>query len=224
MDADERKVLTILFNTNKTVFQAQKSNKHRLASFNNINKSRYERLEGISIIPFNEPIQMLRDEIQNMLYFSDEYLNFLRHIPEINLYDATELIVEIGDINRFKNRKHFLSYAGLSPVVRNNNKYNKIKKYTNGQIVANKKQDPIDYCEDLKKVIMRCTSKMIKDNHKYNKYYEQYKDQYKYKHPKYNKKHLHLMALKKTSIIFAKTIYKEFREAAKKENFNNIQN
>ena len=53
MDVNERKVLTILFNTNKTVFQAQKSNKHRLASFDNINESRYERLEGISITPFN---------------------------------------------------------------------------------------------------------------------------------------------------------------------------
>ena len=217
MDVNERKVLTILFNTNKTVFQAQKSNKHRLASFDNINESRYERLEGISITPFNEPIKMLRDEIQNMLYFSNEYLNFLRHIPQINLYDAAELIVEIGDIKRFKNRKHFLSYAGLAPVVRNNNKYNKVKRYTNGKIVANKKQDPIDYCEDLKKVIMRCTSKLIKSDYTYAQYYEQYKDQYKYKHPKYNKKHLHLMALKKTAIIFAKEIYKEFNNAIKEE-------
>ena len=64
---------------------------------------------------------------------------------------------------------------------------------------------------------MRCTSKLIKSDYTYAQYYEQYKDQYKYKHPKYNKKHLHLMALKKTAIIFAKEIYKEFNNAIKEE-------
>ena len=108
MDANERKVLTILFNTNKTVFEAQKSNKHRLSSFDNINKSRYQRLEGISINPFDDTIKMLRDEIQNMLYFSNEYLDFLRHIPQINLYDAAELIVEIGDITESPKKNNFI--------------------------------------------------------------------------------------------------------------------
>jgi len=218
MDSSERKVLSILFNTNKTVFNAQKSNKHRLISFGDISSSRYNRLENISILPFDSPLQMLRDEIQNILFFSEEYMSFLRKVPYINLYDAAELIVEIGDIQRFQNRKHFLSYAGLSPVVRNKNYYSKIKKYSRGQIVANKKQDPIDYCEDLKKAIIRCTSKLIANDDEFAELYRYYKTQYKYKNPTYNKKRLHLMALKKTSIVFAKDVYANFKRVAEEEN------
>lgn len=218
MDANERKVLTILFNTNKTVFNAQKSNKHRLTSFGDISPSRYHRLENISIAPFNSPLQMLHDEIQNILFFSEEYMSFLRKVPFINIYDAAELIVEIGDIQRFKNRKHFLSYAGLAPVVKNKNYYSKVKRYSRGQIVANKKQDPIDYCEDLKRVIIRCTSKMIANDDEFNQIYKYYKGMYRYKNPKYNKKRLHLMALKKTSIIFAKDVYRNFKRVAEEEN------
>ena len=50
MEESERKALTIIFNTNKTVFEAQKSNRHRLNSMGNINQSRYDRLENISIL------------------------------------------------------------------------------------------------------------------------------------------------------------------------------
>ena len=42
--------------------------------------------------------------------------------------------------------------------------YSKIKKYGNGKHVAGKKQDPIDYCENLKNVIMKCTIKLIKND------------------------------------------------------------
>lgn len=218
MDINERKVLTILFNTNKTVFQASKSNKHRLKMLGNINESRSKRLEDISIKPFDEPLQKLRDEIQNILYFSNEYMGFLKDIPSINLYDAAELIVEIGDIERFKNRKHFISYAGLSPVIKNSgNKYYKVKKNINGKKVANKKTDPIDFCEGLNKTIMRCTVKLIRDDYHYNQLYENYKDKYQYKHPKSNRKHLHLLALKKTAIVFAKEIYKQFKKVAEEE-------
>ena len=217
MEASERKALTIIFNTNKTVFEAQKSNRHRLNSMGQINKSRHDRLENISIAPFNEPLYSLRNEMENLLMFSSEYMGFLSDIDEINIYDSAELIVEIGDIRRFKNRKHFLSYAGLSPVVKNKSRYSKVKKYNRGVIVAGRKQDPIDFCEDLKKAIIRCTSKLINTNYEYKEYYESYKKKYQYKHPRYNKKRIHLMSLKKTSVYFAKKIYHEFRKVAEIE-------
>ena len=214
MEESERKALTIIFNTNKTVFEAQKSNRHRLNSMGNINQSRYDRLENISIAPFNDPLYSLKNEMENLLMFSSEYMGFLSDIEAINIYDSAELIVEIGDIRRFKNRNSFLSYAGLSPVVKNKNRYSKVKKYNHGVIVAGRKQDPIDYCEDLKKAIVRCTSKLINTNYEYNKYYEDCKTSYQYKHPRYNKKRIHLMALKKTSVLFAKRVYHEFKKVA----------
>lgn len=217
MEESERKALTIIFNTNKTVFEAQKSNRHRLNSMGDINQSRYDRLEGISISPFNEPLYSLKNEMENLLMFSSEYMGFLSDIDAINIYDSAELIVEIGDIRRFKNRKSFLSYAGLSPVVKNKNRYSKVRKYNNGIVIAGKKQDPIDYCEDLKKAIVRCTSKLINIDRHYGDYYERYKTKYQYLHPRYNKKRIHLMALKKTSVLFAKRIYSEFRKVAEIE-------
>ena len=46
MDADERKVLSILSNTNKTLFDAQKSNRHRIEGIRpEVQKSRVEQLE-----------------------------------------------------------------------------------------------------------------------------------------------------------------------------------
>ena len=50
MDKSEREVLAILFKTNQTLFEAQKSNKHRINSLGVINDNRYNRLESISII------------------------------------------------------------------------------------------------------------------------------------------------------------------------------
>ena len=200
------------------MFQARTSNKHRIKELGNIDESRLNRLEVMAIKPFDEPLQILRKEIANELSFSKEYMDFLKKIPSINLYDAAELVVEIGDIKRFKNRKHFISYAGLAPVIRDSsNKYYKIKKNINGRKVANKKTDPIDFCEGLNKTIMRCTVKLMHDDYRYNQLYKDYKNKYQYKHPKNNRKHLHLLALKRTAVVFAKEIYKEFKKVAEEE-------
>lgn len=217
MDKSEREVLAILFKTNQTLFEAQKSNKHRINSLGVINDNRYNRLETISIISLDGALELLHIEIRNLLMFSKEYMDFLNNIPSINIYDAAEIIVEIGDITRFQNRKHFLSYIGLPPVEKHGNRYSKIKKYGNGKHVAGKKQDPIDYCENLKNVIMKCTIKLIKNDYEYQMYYDDAKKTYKSKHPMYNRKRLHLMALKKTAILFAKRIYRAFNDVAKEE-------
>lgn len=211
MDAKEREVLTILFNTNKTIFDAKKSNTHRMNSLKDINTQRYNRLYNISINSLESPLQILRSEIQNILMFSLEYMDFLSTINGINLYDCAEIIVNIRDINRFKNKKHFLSYAGLSPIVKHNSRYSKINKHSKGRIVANKKTIPIDYREDLKTVLTKCVVKMIKVDNEYKKYYDRQVKRLKFKNPMYNKKRIHLMALKKAVVKFANRIYYEFR-------------
>ena len=96
MDPDERKVLSILVNTNKTLFDAQKSNKHRIdAMKDDVQFIRLKSLEDISITSLNAPLSDLRNEIFTMLQFSREYLDILQKIDAINLYDAAEIIVEV---------------------------------------------------------------------------------------------------------------------------------
>ena len=220
MDDYERKALTILFSTNKTLHEAKTSNEYRLSSITQLNDKYRQKIKDVSVAPLELPLQKIRNQIYNTLIFSREYVDVLSNIPSINIYDSAEIIVEIGDVSRFKNRKHFLSYAGLAPVVKKNNRTYKVTKYGGGVRVANKKYDNINYCENLKVALMRCTQKMInnKDND-YAKYYQNRVQYYQYKHPKYNKKRLHLMALKKTTIRFANFIYNSFNQIKEIEDY-----
>ena len=223
MDTYERKVLTILFSTNKTLHEARTSNEYRLASITQINDEYRKKMEDVSIAPLELPLQKIRNEIYNTLIFSREYVDFLSKIPSINLYDCAEIIVEIGDITRFKNRKHFISYAGLSPVIKKDKKTYKVTKYNKGVCVANKKYDNINYCENLKVALTRCTQKMINNDTDYKKYYDDKIKYYQYKHSKYSKKRLHLMALKKATIRFANTVYNEFNQIKEVEDYERLK-
>lgn len=219
MDDYELKILTILHSTNKTLYDAQMSNQYRLNAMPQLNDNIRSNLEAASIAPLELPLQKIRNEIYNYLILSVEYLDCLSHIPYINIYDATEIIVEIGNINRFPNRKKFLAYAGLAPVEKRSNKVYKITKNSKKQHVANKKYDNIDYCENLKVALTRCTQKMINNDEKYNNYYQNSFRYYQFQHPRYHKHRLHLMALKKTTIKFAKMIYKDFKYIKKIEEY-----
>ena len=222
MDADERKVLSILSNTNKTLFDAQKSNRHRIEGIRSeVQKSRVEQLEKISIRSMDSALDELRDEIYNMLRFSREYMDFLVNIDAINIYDAAEIITEIDNILRFKNIKHFISYAGLAPVTKRGKHFSKVNSTSTGIVIANKKQDPIDYCENLKIVLTRCTKKLIRQNNEYKMHYHTTFYNLKQKHPNYPHKRRELMSLKKTTIKFAKHVYREFYKIAKFEELEN---
>lgn len=222
MDADERKVLSILSNTNKTLFDAQKSNRHRIEGIRSeVQKSRVEQLEKISIRSMDSALDELRDEIYNMLRFSREYMDFLVNIDAINIYDAAEIITEIDNILRFKSVKHFISYAGLAPVTKRGKHFSKVNSTSTGIIIANKKQDPIDYCENLKIVLTRCTKKLIRQNNEYKMHYHTTFYNLKQKHPDYPHKRIELMSLKKTTIKFAKYVYREFYKIAKFEELEN---
>ena len=51
MDVYERKVLTILFSTNKTLHEAKTSNIYRLDSITQINDEYRQKMENVSIAP-----------------------------------------------------------------------------------------------------------------------------------------------------------------------------
>ena len=223
MDDHERKVLTILFSTNKTLHEARISNQYRLDSITRLNDKYRHKMEDVSVTPLELPLQKIRNEIYNTLIFSREYVDFLSDISSVNIYDSAEIIVEIGDISRFKNRKHFLSYAGLAPVVKKNHKTYKVTKYGGGIRVANKKYDNINYCENLKVALTRCAQKMINTDSEYKKCYENKIKYYQYKHPKYKQKRLHLMALKQVTIKFAKLVYHKFKDIKEIEEYERLK-
>lgn len=223
MDEYERKVLTILFSTNKTLYDAQTSNRYRLDNIAELNESAQQRMTDISITPLELPLQKIRQEIYTRLLFAREYVDFLSNIGYINLYDCAEIIVEIGDIGRFNNRKRFISYAGLAPVEKRNSKVYKIKKHSKGKRVASKKYDNIDYCENLKVALTRCTQKMINNDEEYKRRYDKKLKYYQFKHPKYKKKRLHLMALKKMTIMFANEVYSNFKMIKEIEDYERLK-
>ena len=220
VDADERRILAILLNTNRSIFDAQKSNTHRIKAIEHfIGHKRLNKLKTVSVDLLDEPLDNLRNEIFNMLMFSREYTMILKNIDVVNIYDATEIIVEIGDIRRFKTKGHFISYAGLAPVVRKGGIYSKVTKYNKGKKVANKKQDPVGYCENLKTVLTRCTKKLIQQDNRYKSYYNNQRIRLKRDNPMYHNERINLMALKKTTIKFAKYIYKEFNKIVELEEY-----
>lgn len=223
MDEYERKVLTILFSTNKTLYDAQTSNRYRLDNIAELNESAQQRMTDISVTPLELPLQKIRQEIYTRLLFAREYVDFLSNIGYINLYDCAEIIVEIGDIGRFNNRKRFISYAGLAPVEKRNSKVYKIKKHSKGKRVASKKYDNIDYCENLKVALTRCTQKMINNDEEYKRRYDKKLQYYQFKHPKYKKKRLHLMALKKMTIMFANEVYSNFKMIKEIEDYERLK-
>ena len=223
MDEYERRILTILFSTNKTLYEAQTSNRYRLNNITELNESAQQHMNDISITPLDLPLQKIRHEIYTRLLFAREYIDFLSNIGYINLYDCAEIIVEIGDIGRFSNRRRFISYAGLAPVERRNNKVYKIKQRKKGMHIASKKYDNIDYCENLKVVLTRCTQKIINNESNYETFYKKKYQYYQFKHPKYTKKRLHLMALKKTTIKFANEVYSQFKMIKHLEDYEKLK-
>lgn len=212
MNEYELKILTILFFTNKTLYEARSSNKYRLDAIAELTDDYRQKMIDISIVPLDKRLDEIRNEIYNILILSHEYLDFLSHFQQINIYDVAEIIVEIGDIKRFKNYKHFISYAGLAPVDKKNDKVYKVCKHKKGVHVANKKYDNIDYCENLKVCLTKCTQKMIKGdgNNIYKTLYNDKVRYYHFKHPTYSRKRVHYMALKKATVKFARDIYTNF--------------
>src|SRR6266542_1647079 len=65
----------------------------------------------------NTEIDVVTEEVKRRVELSPE-AKLLTTIPGIGLYSALLLVAEIGDIQRFPDRQHLVSYAGLAPIVR----------------------------------------------------------------------------------------------------------
>jgi len=65
----------------------------------------------------NTEIGLVTEEVKRRVELSAE-AKLLTTIPGIGTYSALLLLAEIGDIHRFPDRQHLVSYAGLAPIVR----------------------------------------------------------------------------------------------------------
>lgn len=220
MDSTDLSVLKILVETNKTLYNAQKSNRMRINSFKDITNNGYNYLETISVDSLDNPLEIIKEEIKNNIVYFLEYTDYLKHINEVTLYDAAELIVLIGNINRFNSKSKFVSYCGFAPMIQMNGKiYNfSDKRVVNSNnhknVVGNAKSytKNINYNERLKDLILKVVRKLIIYNEKYKVYYEGYFDWYINRHPDYNVKHIEYMAKRRVCKMFVEEIYKNFKK------------
>jgi len=65
----------------------------------------------------NHLLQEISDEIDQIAKY-DNQAQILMSMPGIGCYSALLILSEIGDITRFPDAKHLVSYAGLAPSVR----------------------------------------------------------------------------------------------------------
>jgi hypothetical protein len=224
MDDAQLQVLNILINTNKTLFEAKKSNKSRINNFIGLTNDARNSLINISINSLDAPLDLLYKKIKQTISFIPEYYDCLEHIDGISIYDAGELIVLIKDINRFKNKNSFIYYCGLSPVNKMGNSYQKITKKNKqyGEIIGNPKQDTskIQYNDRLNKVILKVVKKLIKYNPEYKQMYNEYFDKYLFKHSNYTMKHIKYMTQRKIAVKFARFLYTEFYKIENGEQYD----
>ena len=67
-------------------------------------------------------VKTLRRDPAVVSSLSTDVLSLLRSIPGIGVTTAQTIVAEIGDINRFKDSKSLIAYAGMDPKVRQSGK------------------------------------------------------------------------------------------------------
>ena len=68
MNEYELKILTILFLTNKTLYEARSSNQYRLDAIDTLTDDYREKMVDISIVPLDKRLDEIRNEIYNQIY------------------------------------------------------------------------------------------------------------------------------------------------------------
>lgn len=78
-----------------------------------------QALEGYLCVmdALTDQIDQVTVEIRRRAVLSAD-AKLLATIPGIGVYSALLILAEVGDIRRFPDRRHLVSYAGLAPVVR----------------------------------------------------------------------------------------------------------
>lgn len=178
------KLLKILNPTNNSIFMTKKSILARINDLDELNDLGERFFEKNVVNQLDIIIKSLNSNIYRLLMQIPIYIDFLSYIKVLNVYDCSDLLLEINDINRFKTFGAFLSYSGFAPNKKGNQK--------------------------LYKILLRISNKLRRDR-SYQIIYSIYFDEYKEKHPNWDEKGIEVLANKKMMITFLKRLYKVWK-------------
>jgi len=178
------RLLKLLEPTSNSLFSAKKSIKSRMNYFDDLNDIGETFLEKNVIDPLDVSIGTLSTNIYNLLLGIPVYIDFLQDIKVLNIYDCSKLLIEIKDINRFKNFSHLLSYSGFSPKKSGN--------------------------QTLYQHLIKIGNK-LKNNQMYSVMYSVYLDNYRNEDPFADKETIENRATRKMIKSFLKRLYKVWK-------------
>jgi hypothetical protein len=75
------------------------------------------------IFAINEQIRQTKVQINDKAQSIPDY-RLLRSIPGLGPTNATQILCEIGSINRFNNPKQFVAFCGIDPSVKRSGQFN----------------------------------------------------------------------------------------------------
>jgi hypothetical protein len=175
------RLLKLLEPTSNSLFEAKKSINSRIENFEDLNELGERYLQKSVITPLDNSIKSLNTQIYRLLNNIPIYIDYLKQIKILNVYDCAILLIELQDINRFKKFQNLLSYCGYSPKRRGN--------------------------QILYQHLLKISNKLKKDQ-MYSTYYSIMFDKYKEKYPSWNNKDLDHAASRKLIKTFLKNLYK----------------
>lgn len=184
-------VLKILADIAETTFRSRKSSLARIKA-SGFNKEGEEKLIQSIVLPLDESLDYLAQQVLSTLRMIPIYNFFLSKQNGVSLFDSAQLISIIKNIDDFKTFGHLISYAGFIPNSKNYNK-------------------------KLHKLLQKLSYKLIKYNPQYQFIYDVNVQKYSEKYPKYSDEHIKNMAKRIVVKKFLKNLYFSWNQINKEE-------
>jgi len=174
-------LLKLLNPTSNSLFQTKRSINSRMDNFDDLNELGRRFIQKEVINNLDDSIAALGRNINRLLNNIPIYIDFLRHISVLTIYDCSVLLIELKDIKRYPKFQNLLSYSGYSPKKGGN--------------------------QNLYKCLLKIGNKLKKDP-TYSTMYELYFEEYQQKYPDWDTSQLDNAAIRKLVKLFLKNIYR----------------
>lgn len=184
-------VLKILSDIAETTFKSRKSSLSRIKA-SDFNKEGEENLKKMIIVPLDESLDYLSEQVLSTLLLIPIYNYFLSKQNGVSIFDAAQLISIIKNVDEFDTFGHLISYAGFIPNARNYNK-------------------------KLHKLLQKLSYKLIKYNPQYQFVFDVNVQKYSKKYPKYSEEHINNMAKRIVVKKFLKNLYFSWNQINKED-------
>lgn len=177
-------LLGLLYKVNSSLFEAKNSSIQSINAEKNITEYNRHYLNK-KISTLNETVKDLDKEVAKTLNMIPIYIGFLRDFRTLSMYDVSDIIITIKDINKYKTANNLLGHAGICP-------------------------NPKQYNKDLKRMLNKVAQKIIVDP-AYLTIYEISYENDRDKNPHLSREHLINRARLKMIKVFVKKLFKEWK-------------